>query len=155
VVGPAGLGKTQLCLTMCVVGCMDCAAAAGRVLFLDTERKFSAERLAQIARARFPGEFSTPAAVATLLDRVLVQEPASSADLLKLLEVSSTGGAAASSHPCLAAKAGPRPTLPVLVGLCGLPLFATFDAFPLPRPAPPAFPPGRASKPPSSTTASS
>lgn len=87
VVGPAGLGKTQLCLTMCVVGCMDRVAAQGKVLYLDTERKFSAERLAQIARERFPGEFSTQAAVATLLDRVLVQEPKSSAELLKLLEV--------------------------------------------------------------------
>jgi hypothetical protein len=86
-VGPAGLGKTQFCLTLCIVACLDRVAAEGKVLYLDTERKFSAARLQQIAAARFPGHFDSPAAMATLLDRVLVQSPASSEDLLKQLEV--------------------------------------------------------------------
>ena len=85
-VGPAGLGKTQFCLSMCIVGCLDRLADEGRVLFVDTERKFSGERLAQIARERFPESFAMPNSIGTMLDRVLVKSPESSAKLLELLE---------------------------------------------------------------------
>jgi RAD51-like protein 1 len=86
VVGPAGLGKTQFCLGMCIVGCLDRLADEGRVLFIDTERKFSGERLAQIAQERFPESFSLPNSIHSMLDRVLVKSPESSAKLLELLE---------------------------------------------------------------------
>lgn len=85
-VGPAGLGKTQFCLGMCIVGCLDRLADEGRVFYIDTERKFSGERLAQIARERFPDSFSVPGSIVTMLDRVLVKSPESSAKLLELLE---------------------------------------------------------------------
>ena len=85
-VGPAGLGKTQFCLGMCIVGCLDRLADEGHVLFIDTERKFSGERLAQIAQSRFPDSFRAPNSVMTMLDRVLVKSPESSSKLLELLE---------------------------------------------------------------------
>jgi RAD51-like protein 1 len=44
VVGPAGLGKTQLCLQLAVLGCLEREAEGGAVAYLDTERKFSARR---------------------------------------------------------------------------------------------------------------
>ncbi len=86
VVGPAGLGKTQFSLGMCIVGCLDRLADEGRVLFIDTERKFSGERLSQIARERFPESFPNEHAVNTMMERVLVKKPESSAKLLELLE---------------------------------------------------------------------
>jgi RAD51-like protein 1 len=86
VVGPAGLGKTQFCLGMCIVGCLDRIKDQGRVLFIDTERKFSGERLAQIARERFPESFSMPNTVNSMMDRVIVKSPESSNKLLELLE---------------------------------------------------------------------
>ena len=58
-VGPAGAGKTQFCLTLAV------AAAAPRrlggldagVVFVDTEQKFSGARVAQIAANVFPSAY--------------------------------------------------------------------------------------------------
>ena len=85
-VGPAGLGKTQFCLGMCIIGCLDRLADEGRVIYIDTERKFSGERLAQIGQERFPDSFALPGSMATMLDRVLVKSPESSAKLLELLE---------------------------------------------------------------------
>lgn len=44
VVGPAGLGKTQLCLQLAVACCLERAEEGGAVAYIDTERKFSARR---------------------------------------------------------------------------------------------------------------
>lgn len=85
-VGPAGLGKTQFCLGMCIVGCLDRLAEAGRVLYIDTERKFSVERLMQIAETRFSQNLAGPGAMLAMLDRILVQSPESSESLVTLLE---------------------------------------------------------------------
>jgi RAD51-like protein 1 len=86
IVGPAGAGKTQFCLAMCVTACLDAAAEEGRALYLDTERKFSPMRLAEIASKRFPDAFSRDEATTALLTRVLVIAPDSSAELLHVLE---------------------------------------------------------------------
>jgi RAD51-like protein 1 len=87
VVGPAGLGKTQFCLGMCLMACMHhLANGGGRVLYIDTERKFSGERLAEMARSRFPESFGGVGAVSHMLERVLVKVPESSATLLQMLQ---------------------------------------------------------------------
>ncbi len=86
VVGPAGAGKTQLCLAVCAAACAGSLATGGTALYLDSEQKFSGERLAQLAAARFPGAFGTHAAVAALLERVLVRRVGSSEELTELLE---------------------------------------------------------------------
>lgn len=44
VVGPAGLGKTQLCLQMAVLGCLERQEQGAAVAYIDTESKFNARR---------------------------------------------------------------------------------------------------------------
>lgn len=77
VVGPAGLGKTQLCLTLSVVATRapDAGGLGGAVAYFDTENKFSSARLLQIARARFAGQYDAPEAAQSLAERVLVFSP--------------------------------------------------------------------------------
>ena len=93
-VGPAGAGKTQMCLTLA------CACAAPRscgglesgVVFIDTEQKFSSQRLAEIAAAKFPATFS-PALnppghereLEALTSRVLVLTPSTLSEMLQRL----------------------------------------------------------------------
>ncbi|KAL4424690.1 hypothetical protein ABPG77_004497 [Micractinium sp. CCAP 211/92] len=86
VVGPAGLGKTQLCLQLSVLACLERQASGGSVVYLDTEKKFSSRRMAQIARERFPDAFPSEEAVAALMGRVLVYNPTSSQALLSTLQ---------------------------------------------------------------------
>lgn len=86
VVGPAGLGKTQLCLQLSVLACLERQAEGGSVAYLDTEKKFSSRRMAQIARERFPDAFPSEEAVAALMGRVLVYNPTSSQALLSTLQ---------------------------------------------------------------------
>lgn len=87
IVGPAGLGKTQFCLGMCVVGCLDRLRENGRVLYIDTERKFSGERLAEIARTRFPECFLERGSMEAMLQRVIIKVPNSAVELLQILQV--------------------------------------------------------------------
>jgi len=81
---------------------VDVGGLGGSVAYFDTENKFSSERLLQLARARFPGEYgqdgdaSQSEAALSLAARVLVFSPyaqgghgggkGASANLLKLLE---------------------------------------------------------------------
>lgn len=87
IVGPAGVGKTQLCLSMCVLGCLDRLDEEGRVLYIDTEKKFSGERLCEIGKSRFPESFAERGSINEMLRRVIVQVPSSSANLLEILQV--------------------------------------------------------------------
>jgi len=50
VVGPAGMGKTQLCLTLTARALFDTSATGGRVLYVDNERSFQPARLVQLLR---------------------------------------------------------------------------------------------------------
>ncbi|KAI3430763.1 hypothetical protein D9Q98_009175 [Chlorella vulgaris] len=86
VVGPAGLGKTQLCLQLAVLGCLEREAEGGSVAFIDTEKKFSARRLAQIARERLPQQYPSEEALAGMASRVLVFCPRTSQELLHTLQ---------------------------------------------------------------------
>ncbi|KAG5187685.1 hypothetical protein JKP88DRAFT_178734 [Tribonema minus] len=57
-VGAAGVGKTQLCLSLAAQCCLPqhyggLGATAGAVV-IDTERKFSAQRLQEVAKNRVP-----------------------------------------------------------------------------------------------------
>lgn len=90
IVGPAGLGKTQFCLGMCVMGCLDRLDTQGKVLYIDTEKKFSGERLSEIGMSRFPESFAEKGAIEEMLRRVIVQVPTSSHNLLDILQVCAT-----------------------------------------------------------------
>ena len=95
-VGPAGAGKTQMCLTLA------CACAAPKrcgglesgVVFIDTEQRFSSQRLAEIARAKFPETLSPTSApdaasaereLDALTSRVLVLTPSTLSEMLQRL----------------------------------------------------------------------
>ena len=54
-VGAAGCGKTQFCLTLCteVIALSSTTESGNRVLYFDTERAFDATRLLEIARQRY------------------------------------------------------------------------------------------------------
>ena len=49
-VGPAGVGKTQCCLSMAARALVDGSARGARVLYVDTEGSFSATRLLELVR---------------------------------------------------------------------------------------------------------
>ena len=50
VVGPAGMGKTQLCLALAARALVDGSGSAARVLYVDNERSFQPARLVQLLR---------------------------------------------------------------------------------------------------------
>jgi RAD51-like protein 1 len=93
-VGPAGAGKTQLCLTLAVATAAPPSAGGlgAGVVFVDTEQKFSAARLAEIARAKFPavygdqaGDQAAAEALRQLTSRVLVLTPSTLSEILQRL----------------------------------------------------------------------
>eukprot|EP00752_Nemacystus_decipiens_P003321 g3073.t1 len=91
-VGPAGIGKTQTCLVMAAQACLPANLGGlgedAGVVYLDTERKFSPDRLVEIASARLPehyGEFS-PGGLERLLNQVTVYTIDGSSALLEQLE---------------------------------------------------------------------
>lgn len=82
VVGPAGAGKTQMCLQLAV-----CAQVGteGTVIYVDTESRFSALRMIEIGSGRFPDLFSGAESHAKLTRNVAVFSPGTSAELVALI----------------------------------------------------------------------
>ena len=92
-VGPAGVGKTQCCLTMAARALVSGSARSARVLYVDTEGSFSASRLLELIReqlqvqlvyhgsggglAREAAASSAAAEAERLLTRVTVMRPES------------------------------------------------------------------------------
>ena len=58
----------------------------GSVVYIDTEAKFSAARLVEIARARWPERFGSDAAVEGLTRGVVLFTPTTAAELLARLD---------------------------------------------------------------------
>ena len=87
-VGQAGLGKTQLCKQLAVSAQLPVlhGGMGGSVVYIDTEKKFSAARLVEIATARWPERFATPEAVEALTRGVVLYTPSTGAELLARLE---------------------------------------------------------------------
>lgn len=88
-VGPAGAGKTQLCSQLCVqaqlpvlLGGMGLCA----VVYVDTEQRFSAARLVELATARWPARFADAAAITALTRSVVVYSPTSTTELVARLD---------------------------------------------------------------------
>eukprot|EP00904_Undaria_pinnatifida_P011168 jgi/Undpi1/7181/HiC_scaffold_22.g09655.m1 len=91
-VGPAGVGKTQACLMLAAQACLPVRLGGlgedAGVVYVDTERKFSPDRLVEIASTRMPeqyGDFS-PAGLERLLNQVTVYTVDTSSALLERLE---------------------------------------------------------------------
>ena len=98
-VGPAGAGKTQFCLTLAVaaaapthVGGLDSG-----VVFVDTEQKFSGARVAEIAANAFPSAYGVSSddapqiaaekatALRSLTEKILVLTPSTLSETLQRL----------------------------------------------------------------------
>ena len=86
-VGPAGSGKSQVCMQVAVFATLpqNLGGLDGKVLYFDAETHFRPERIAQIARARFPDRFASLPPLQKLLSRVLVSEVSSLSHLESLL----------------------------------------------------------------------
>ncbi|KAI9027946.1 P-loop containing nucleoside triphosphate hydrolase protein [Hyaloraphidium curvatum] len=67
IVGPNGVGKTQLVLQLCAM-----AGQHGHVLYFDAENAFNAQRLLEIASLRFPETYASTAALEDLSKRTHV-----------------------------------------------------------------------------------
>lgn len=84
IVGPAGVGKTQLCHMLTIVTSMplENGGLNGYVAYFDTEKTFSIERLIEIAKSRFPDYFASNESILNLTQRVLVFDLSASIDSL-------------------------------------------------------------------------
>ena len=80
-VGPAGAGKTQLCLSVAARALLDGAADGLRVLYVDTEGSFSPSRLLQLLLARGAASHAEE-----LMRRLTVFKPAGWAEYCTCLQ---------------------------------------------------------------------
>lgn len=98
VCGPPGVGKTQLCLSTSVQAIaqrmreegVEKVASHATVFYIDTESKFDAQRLRQIARLQHPDLFPDTRGgpnveLDALLSTIRVIQPSSTAELVKVL----------------------------------------------------------------------
>eukprot|EP01018_Ginkgo_biloba_P018414 Gb_36549 [translate_table: standard] len=88
VVGPAGIGKTQLCLMLSVFAALPVSRGGldGNVIYIDTEYKFNSGRMIEIAKSSFPDIFCKEGMVQELAARVLVLQPTSLSALTESLQ---------------------------------------------------------------------
>ncbi|XP_066364265.1 DNA repair protein RAD51 homolog 2-like [Miscanthus floridulus] len=87
VVGPSGIGKTQFCLKLALLAALPeyYGGLDGRVVYIDTEFKFSSRRMIEIGQKSFPQIFRQGLAQ-KMAGRILVTRPTSLADFTKSLE---------------------------------------------------------------------
>nr|XP_051226358.1 DNA repair protein RAD51 homolog 2 isoform X2 [Lolium perenne] len=88
VVGPSGIGKTQLCLKLALLATLpECYGGLnGRVVYIDTESKFSSRRMIEIGQKSFPQVFRQEGLAQKMAGRILVMRPTSLSDFTKSLE---------------------------------------------------------------------
>ncbi|PUZ63785.1 hypothetical protein GQ55_3G094800 [Panicum hallii var. hallii] len=88
VVGPSGIGKTQFCLKLALLAALPeyYGGLDGRVVYIDTESKFSSRRMIEIGQKSFPQIFRQEGLAQKMAGRILVMRPASLADFTKSLE---------------------------------------------------------------------
>ncbi|KAL0050684.1 hypothetical protein WJX82_005123 [Trebouxia sp. C0006] len=96
-VGPAGVGKSQLCHMLAVSALLSqmhqqqANMQAGSVMYIDTEKKFSSRRIVEMAKSRWPHTFHDQETIQSLTEHILVVNPDSSEALvghIKALEAS-------------------------------------------------------------------
>lgn len=85
VVGPSGIGKTQFCLKLALLAALPeyYGGLDGRVVYIDTEFKFSSRRMIEIGQKSFPQIFRQEGLVQKMAGRILVMRPTSLADFIK------------------------------------------------------------------------
>ncbi|XP_014783611.1 DNA repair protein RAD51 homolog 2 [Octopus bimaculoides] len=72
--GPAGCGKTQFCMMLSLLSTLptEMRGMAGSVIYIDTESTFSASRLVEMARNKYPDYFNDEDRLKNLTENVLV-----------------------------------------------------------------------------------
>lgn len=87
IVGPAGMGKTQACMMMCVCAALplEFGGLGGGVVYIDTEKTFAPGRVVEMAKQRHPALAGFPDALADLTSRILVYQESSTAAILQRL----------------------------------------------------------------------
>uniref|UniRef100_A0A0E0KXY0 RecA family profile 1 domain-containing protein n=1 Tax=Oryza punctata TaxID=4537 RepID=A0A0E0KXY0_ORYPU len=88
VVGPSGIGKTQFCLKLALLATLpECYGGLnGRVVYIDTESKFSSRRMIEIGEKSFPQIFRQEGLAQKMAGRILVLRPTSLSEFTKSLE---------------------------------------------------------------------
>ncbi|XP_010253484.1 PREDICTED: DNA repair protein RAD51 homolog 2 isoform X2 [Nelumbo nucifera] len=87
-VGPAGIGKTQFCLKLSLLAALPAnyGGLNGRVIYIDTESKFSSRRMIEIGATSFPEIFHLDGMAQEMAGRILVLRPASLPEFTENLE---------------------------------------------------------------------
>ncbi|KAJ0978197.1 hypothetical protein J5N97_013671 [Dioscorea zingiberensis] len=87
-VGPSGIGKTQFCLKLSLLAALPtyCGGLNGRVIYIDTESKFSSRRIIEIGENSFPQIFQTEGMAQEMAGRIVVLRPTSLAEFTESLE---------------------------------------------------------------------
>ncbi|XP_032882549.1 DNA repair protein RAD51 homolog 2 [Amblyraja radiata] len=88
VTGPSGCGKTQFCIMLSVLATLPISMGGldGTVIYIDTESAFSAERLIEIARCRFPDYFCTEQELIRMTNKIYLYRELTCLDVLKRVE---------------------------------------------------------------------
>ncbi|KAL6275990.1 hypothetical protein ACE6H2_019591 [Prunus campanulata] len=87
-VGPAGIGKTQLCLKLALLASLPTAygGLGGHVIYIDVESKFSSKRMIEMGSKSFPDVFHTKGMAQEMAGRILVLQPASLSEFTESLQ---------------------------------------------------------------------
>ncbi|XP_071963578.1 DNA repair protein RAD51 homolog 2-like [Antedon mediterranea] len=88
IAGPSGCGKTQFCMMLTVQAMLPSRSGGlnGAVAYIDTESAFSATRLVQIARSKYPNHFTSDKEFLRLVNNVYVYQQTTCTSLLNRLE---------------------------------------------------------------------
>ncbi|KAG0500804.1 hypothetical protein HPP92_000876 [Vanilla planifolia] len=87
-VGPSGIGKTQFCLKLALVAALpvDYGGLNGRVIYFDTESKFSSRRVIEIGKHSLPQIFHRDSMVQEMAGRIIVLRKTSFSEITESLQ---------------------------------------------------------------------
>ncbi|XP_058110084.1 DNA repair protein RAD51 homolog 2 isoform X3 [Magnolia sinica] len=87
-VGPAGIGKTQFCLKLALAAALPVCNGGlnGRVIYIDTESKFSSTRMIEIGKNSYPELFRMEGKAQEMAGRIVVLRPASLSEFTESLQ---------------------------------------------------------------------
>ncbi|XP_078430250.1 DNA repair (Rad51) family protein isoform X3 [Wolffia australiana] len=87
VVGPAGVGKTQFCLKLSLLAALPSSFGGldGRVIYVDTEAKFSPQRIIEIGINSFPQIANAVGVLKEIAGRIEVMRPSSLDEFMESL----------------------------------------------------------------------
>ncbi|XP_020267363.1 DNA repair protein RAD51 homolog 2 isoform X1 [Asparagus officinalis] len=86
-VGPSGIGKTQFCLKLSLLAALPASYGGlnGRVIYIDTESKFSSRRMIEIGENSFPQIFRSEGMAQEMAGRIVVLRPTSLSEFTESL----------------------------------------------------------------------